>query len=211
MSNQGFVKVCGVTTVADARMVIRAGADVVGLNVWPESPRAVTLAQACAIAETVRGQIIVALVVVDPNVSYLDACFDLIHPDWIQIHGTFPERLSDAWGSRVYGAIGVESKSDVIRAKAALGSFVLVDKKDPLLVGGTGEQPPYALVKEVCVARKTFVAGGLSPDNVAEVITTLAPYGVDAASLLESSPGVKDRRKVERFVKQARSAFGALS
>jgi phosphoribosylanthranilate isomerase len=205
---RAWVKVCGVTGVADAELAAEAGADAIGLNLWPRSPRGIGFETAAAIAAAVRGRLEVVTVSVDPDRAHLATIVERIAPDRLQIHGLAPDLAAGVeLPAGLYVAVGLRDPADVERALEAPGEIVLVDARDDVQRGGTGRAPPAELAVRVCRARATIVAGGLGPDNVAAAIRALRPAGVDAASGLEHHPGRKDPERVRAFVRQARRAF----
>lgn len=208
---RGWVKICGVTTVADAEMVVQAGADAIGINLWPRSPRYVEMNVAKEIARAVRAHVAIVTVTVNMQIAELEMVRKNLQPSWLQLHGDEPDSLVTYFAPRAYRAFGLATPADVERAKRVPGSWVCIDAKDEIRRGGTGRAPPVALARQVCEIRPTLLAGGLGPDNVAEAIGKLLPAGVDAASRLELAPGRKDRQRVVDFVQQARQAFAARS
>ncbi len=206
----GFIKVCGITTPDDAERALVAGADAIGVNLWPKSPRGVSLAVAQRIAAIVRGRAQLVAVTVDLTRRALDDLLRSLDPDLVQLHGDEPDDLVAELGERCFKAVGLASSSDVLRALSVPGAKVLVDAKDVLHKGGTGRRADPALVAAVCRARPTIVAGGLSPRNVAEVIGSCLPFGVDVASGVEYAPGRKDEAALVEFVRCARRAFSGL-
>lgn len=206
----GWVKVCGVTTAGDAAMVAKAGADAIGFNLWPRSPRYVTLETAGRLAALVRGRLEVVLVTVDLDPADLRRARAAVEPDWLQLHGHEPDAVVEALQPRVFRALGLAGEGDVATALRVPGERVLVDARDDRLRGGTGRTAPWQLAGRVCAARPTVLAGGLGPENVAEAIRTCRPFGVDAASRLEIEPGIKDAERVRRYVAAARAAFDEL-
>ena len=199
-----WVKVCGISTVGDADVAVTAGADALGLNLWPKSVRGIDLSQACAIAEHVRGRVAVVAVCVDFGLAQLQEIQARLRPDWLQLHGSEPDSVLVAMGPQAFRAVGLRALADVARAQDVPGRWVLVDAYDEVQKGGTGRPPPAALARAVCQARPTILAGGLGPDNVANAIQTFGPAGVDATSQLESAPGRKDPERVVAFVRAAR-------
>ena len=201
-----WVKVCGITTVADAEMAAAAGADAIGINLWPGSPRHTSVATAERIAAAVRGTLQVVTVTVDVPVPELQALQARLHLDWLQLHGHEPNAWVAALAPWAYRAVGLAHAQDVEQALTVPGAWVLIDARDAVRLGGTGQAPPEALAAQVCRARPTLLAGGLGPDNVASAVRRLQPAGVDAASGLEQAPGRKDASKVRDFVQAARAA-----
>jgi len=207
----GWIKVCGLTRTQDVEAAVRAGADAVGINLWPRSPRFVAPQQAHPLVEVARGRVAVVLVCVDPTAAELAAWTADLSPDFVQIHGEPVDSLGLARTARLYYAVGVGDAGDVQRALRSPGDRVLVDARNHELRGGTGRLVPNDLARRVCRARRTVLAGGLTPENVAQSIESLHPWGVDVASGVESAPGIKDATLIERFVAASRRAWGALA
>jgi len=203
----GRVKVCGVTRLVDAQLVAESGADALGWNLWPESPRCVTLDGAVAIAEAVRDRLKSVAVTVNMPGDDARMMMRRLQPDYIQCHGEESAQALQRLGPRAYKAIRLGSELDVELACRVPGPLALVDARDAKLRGGTGHMVPWDLAARVCEHRPTLLAGGLGPDNVAAAIRACRPWGVDAASRLEHEPGHKDAAKVQQFVAAARAAF----
>jgi phosphoribosylanthranilate isomerase len=198
------IKICGITTAADADACAALGADMIGLNFVPSSPRRVDVAAARAIADAVRGRVEIVGVVADlPERALLDlrAAAGL---DRLQLHGDEPPDLVRRLGGLAFKAVRVGSAADV-EAAGAYEGLLLVDAKVPGALGGTGRAVDPGLVAPLCRARQVLLAGGLGPGNVAAAVRALHPWGVDVASGVERAPGVKDPAKVAAFVQAARA------
>lgn len=185
---------------------MRAGADLIGLNVWPRSPRSVTALEAAAIAEQLRGlpdSPRIVLVVVLPDVTDLANTIERVRPDFVQIHGTWGEDALIC-GVPVIRGFGLGDESDLNEIAAWPGELVIIDAKVAGMHGGTGQTVPAALLDRV--ARLFLLAGGLKPTTVSAVVERFHPWAVDVASGVESSPGVKDPRLVEDFIRNVAAA-----
>lgn len=201
-----WVKICGVTSVADAVLARDAGADAIGLNFVGSSPRAIDLELGRRIRDAVAGSLEVVAVVADWEHERLLALRTAVEPDWLQLHGS---ETTDALAQllpRAYKVIHVHDRSDVARAEAYAGERLLVDTKVPGQLGGTGLTFDYALVQDLARARPLILAGGLNPATVAAAVQLVEPFGVDVASGVEVSgkPRQKDPDKVRRFVEGAK-------
>jgi phosphoribosylanthranilate isomerase len=204
------IKVCGITSVEDARAMVEAGVDWIGLNMHQQSPRSLTLEKAEEIQEAVGEKVKIILLTVDESANILEHWVKVLRPDWIQFHldGISEKRLK-SWPS--FQAIRMKEEADIVRAKQTSGPFVLVDSYDAKLQGGSGKTLPWKWAEEVAASRATMLAGGLNADNVAEAIHAVKPMGVDVASGVEKAPGEKDFQKVCAFVAEARRAHGEVS
>lgn len=199
------VKVCGVTSVADALACVRLGASSIGLNFVPESPRLVTEAEAMAIVKAVGKSALVVGVVANLGVAEMLALRDRVGLGCLQLHGDEPPDDLSPLLPHAYKALRVADEGDVAKAERYPGEYILADGKVPGALGGTGARFDWSLVAGLARARKLTLAGGLTPENVAEAIRVVSPYCVDVASGVESgSPRAKDLAKVEAFVRAAR-------
>ena len=203
-----MVKICGVTRREDLDAVVGAGADFVGINLWPGSPRRVAPATARELREAAsRTATHPVALVVDPTRDDLARAGDLGFTI-IQIHGPYdPSHLPS--GARVVRAVEISNASDLERAESAPEEILLLDARVPGRRGGTGTTFDWSLAARLAPRRRVLLAGGLTPENVGDAIRTARPWGVDTASGVEASPGVKDPAKVRAFVAAARAAAPA--
>ena len=207
------VKICGVRTPAIIDTAAEAGADYVGLVLFPNSPRHVEIEEARVLAAIAKGKIGRVAVLVDPDDALIDAVVARVRPDLLQLHGgETPDRVASIKaraGLPVMKAIAVTEACDVADADkyAASADFILFDAKaspDALLPGGNGVpfnwdalkgiKPPFAL------------SGGLTPDTVGAAISATGAALVDVSSGVERAPGEKDAELVRRFIQAAKSA-----
>lgn len=203
------IKICGVTTPEDARHAAEAGADALGLNFYPKSPRFVTPVQAAAIVRALPPFTAPVGVFVQMPLRQATAIAFQLGLRGVQTYDAPPE---DAFpfahipSFRVKDADGL----DAIRryVAACRPAAVLVDSYVDGQLGGTGHRAPWDLLVGFDPGVPLILAGGLTPENVAEAIATVKPWGVDVASGVESAPGRKDPVKVARFIEAARIAAG---
>ena len=200
------VKICGITSVADAEMCVEAGADALGLNFWSGSVRACSEATAREIAAAVAGRVLLVGVFVDASAEELQRVKDAVGLGCLQLHGEEPPSLVERFLPHVYKALRVRDGSVIETAQRFPGEHILLDAYVAGLPGGTGATFDWNVAKTVAKQRKVTLAGGLTPDNVAEAVRVVAPYCVDTASGVESSPGVKNPALVRAFVSEARGA-----
>ncbi len=206
------VKICGLRSVADVEAVAAAGAAWFGLNFFPPSPRflSLDLARELAIAAPV-GLAKVALTV-DADEATLDAIVGAMPLDMLQLHGhETPERVSAVrarYGLPVMKVMGVRDESDLagLMDYSTVADMIMIDAKPPkgaVLPGGNGVSFDWRLVAQRRWLRPWMLAGGLTPDNVAEAIRLTNARAVDVASGVESAPAVKDYAKVAKFIAAA--------
>jgi phosphoribosylanthranilate isomerase len=207
-----LVKICGLSTSDTMEAALKQSADFVGLVFFGKSPRNVTLRQAANLAAQARGRAKVVTLVVDADDALLDAIATDVQPDLIQAHGKeTPERLAaikKRTGIPVYKALRVATPEHVAQAALYTSSpFILYDALPPegaTLPGGNGLTFDWSVLK---TAKAPFMlAGGLTPDNVADAINKTQAAMVDVSSGVESSPGVKDAALVAKFIEAAKAA-----
>jgi phosphoribosylanthranilate isomerase len=203
------VKICGVTRLEDARAAWTAGADALGLNFYPRSPRYVEPATAAALARTRPALGALVGVFVNESPELIRARVRECGLTAVQLHGDEPPEACTGFGVPVIKALRVRGPEDVARARTYVGAgdvaTLLLDGAAPGY-GGGGVTFDWSLVARlVDVGVPVLVAGGLTPANVAEAVRATRPYGVDVASGVEASPGIKDLEAVRAFIRAARS------
>lgn len=196
------VKICGVTRAEDAIAAIEAGADLIGLNFFEPSPRYLSLDRALIVRDAIGARAQVVGVFVNAARDYIDERLRALRLDLLQFSGDEDDAILARWPVPVIAAHRVKVGDTGRIASGA--DFILLDAFDSKLYGGTGFRIPLEQLRILDMSR-AFVAGGLMPDNVSEV-AALSPYGVDCASGVESSPGIKDHAKIRRFVANAKRA-----
>jgi phosphoribosylanthranilate isomerase len=201
-----FVKICGITSEADARIALAAGADAIGLNLVAGSARRVEPELARRIADAVRGRIELVGVVADLELEAAVRLRDELGLDALQLHGDESPELLQALLPRAFKAVRVGDRQDVAGAERFGGDRLLVDAKVAGSLGGTGQAFDWRLVVELARKRSLILAGGLTPETVAGAVRQVRPFGVDVASGVERSgePRSKDPERVAAFVRAAR-------
>jgi phosphoribosylanthranilate isomerase len=218
------VKICGVTNVDDALRAAALGADAVGLNFHPGSPRCLDVSTAAAIVRELPLFTRAVGVVVNKSAMEIAAFFAPLGLDQriytIQWHGENDKReIGCWWPIEVIAAFQVRDKAsldaisrylDQCRAAEELPAAILVDAHVPGQHGGTGQTAPWELLASFRPGVPLILAGGLTPENVAEAVRIVRPYAVDVASGVEETPRRKDTEKVRRFIANARAAQAQL-
>jgi len=215
------VKICGVTTLDDALRCAEAGADLLGLNFYPPSPRYLPPERAQRLTaglRTVLGSACPVLVgvFVNADAATIRRILDEVGLDAAQLSGDEPPDTLAALDGRAYKALrprdGVEAVENA-RTFAAYAPrderlpVLLVDAYHPQLYGGTGEQASEEIARAItAVVPRLMLAGGLTPENVAARVRAIRPWGVDVASGVERAPGVKDIERVRAFIAAVKSA-----
>jgi phosphoribosylanthranilate isomerase len=210
------IKICGVTTPEEARFAAEAGADAIGLNFYPKSPRFVTPTQAAAIVRALPPFTAPVGVFVDMPLRQVCAIAYQLGLRAIQTYDDRPPAedpfpFAHVPAFRVRDQDGLDRIRRFVDDSSALGrrpAAVLVDAHVDGLVGGTGQTAPWELLAGFDPGVPIVLAGGLTPENVAEAVAVVRPWAVDVASGVESAPSRKDPGKVVRFVEAARAAAG---
>jgi phosphoribosylanthranilate isomerase len=217
------IKICGITNINDAEATAEAGADAIGLNFYGASPRHLSSDAARAIAQELTGNIKrIGVFVNAPADDICGICQDALIRT-VQLHGDESPDVLRQLSARFdmiracrLDARGITAIEENVRAcSAAAGSrllAVLVDGATAGSYGGTGRTVDWRQLSghESRIEIPLILAGGLTPDNVAEAIHIVRPHAVDVASGVEASPGKKDHSKVRDFVAAAREAFGQI-
>jgi phosphoribosylanthranilate isomerase len=207
------IKLCGVTTLADAEHAVAAGVWAIGLNFWPRSPRRADPAMAAAIAAAVKRRAEVVGVFVNPTLAYVAATAEAVGLTMIQFHGdegpAFCAETARRTGAKVIKAARVHSGADIQALSTFHVDYHLLDSHVPGQMGGTGETFAWELASLHRGRVPMILSGGLTPENVGEAIAAVRPFAVDVASGVESSPGHKDPARVKAFVEAAVNATGA--
>ncbi|GMV18409.1 MAG: N-(5'-phosphoribosyl)anthranilate isomerase [Polyangiaceae bacterium] len=201
-----WVKICGITRVEDAELAVDAGADAIGLNFVPGSPRRVERALAEALVACCRGRVEIVGVIADLGLEEARRLRDELALDALQLHGDEPPGLLAALLPAAFKAVRVGSALDAEDAARFGGERLLLDAKVAGQLGGTGQRVDPGWVRGLARRRRVILAGGLTPGNVAAAVRAVAPWGVDVASGVERSAGVKAEALVRAFVAEARRA-----
>jgi phosphoribosylanthranilate isomerase len=223
------VKVCGVTRPEDAALAVELGADLLGINFWPGSPRGVTLDQARAVADAVRGRTLLAGVFVDQDPAFVAAAVVAVGLDLVQLHGdegpAMLGQLTDA-GVPPAGVIRAFRVGDGFDAAAALTPWeecwgFLFDAARQGMYGGTGSEWPWRRVRGVAPGRRALLAGGVAPGRLRSLLAAAGdrpdggeaeawrPWGIDVCSGVESAPGRKDPVKLRALFEEVGAHAGA--
>ena len=199
-----FVKICGITSEEDALLAVAMGADAVGFNFVPSSPRFLAASRAADIAKRLPPEILTVGIFRDEARERVVHLTNEAGLRAAQLHGHESAEDTQWVRSRVPVVIKVFPGGDkeLPRAAGYGADIVMVDSESP----GAGKVFDWSLAEGAPSGLRLLLAGGLTPDNVAEAIERVRPWGVDVATGVESAPGVKDPTLVRRFVSAARAA-----
>jgi len=204
------LKVCGVTSLEDAREAIDCGAEYLGFNFYPKSPRYIAPPAARAIIERLPDDVIsVGVFVNEPRPEDVDEILRVSGARMAQLHGDeSPDYCAGLGADRVIKALRIGEDFDARRVLDYPASAVLLDAFDAKLYGGTGRTANWAVAREAARLTKVFLAGGLSPDNIVDAILAVEPFAVDVNSGVESAPGRKDASKLQMLRNRMKGKCG---
>lgn len=195
------LKVCGITSLADARAAIDCGAEYLGFNFYKPSPRYIAPAKTREIISQLPPEIIsVGIFVNQPSPEDVIQIMNASTVQLAQLHGDeSPEYCAAVGQNRVIKALRISPDFQTQSVLAYPAMAILLDAFDTKLYGGTGKTLDWNIAREAAKLTKIFLAGGLSPENVAEAINAVQPFAIDVNSGIESSPGRKDAKKLSQL------------
>ena len=201
------VKICGITSAADALAAVEAGADALGFMFYESSPRFVTVKQSSEIIRELPPLVAKVGVFVDPAEEEVRRAIAETGIDTLQFHGEEPPEFCRRFGLKIIKAFRVRDAGSLTATHAYVTEAWLLDSFVAGQHGGTGAQFNWDLAAEAARRhRRVILAGGLSPANAAEAVRKVRPFGLDVSSGVESAPGKKDAAKVRAFIAAAKSA-----
>ena len=201
------VKICGITSVEQAQMVQMAGADALGLVIYEKSPRYVDVEKAAQIRAVIKPPAQAVALLVNASENLVTQVIDQVKPDLLQFHGDESPEFCHQFNYPFIRAVRMRPGLDIdaeVAAYQAQGGF-LFDAWSDDLYGGTGHSFDWSRLP-TSRDYPLILAGGLTPDNVAEAVTLIKPNMVDVSGGVESPPGIKDKSKFELFITQAKYA-----
>lgn len=211
------VKICGIRTLDEALACVEAGVDILGFNFYVHSPRYIIPGDCMRLVvrlETILREAMARVtligVFVNQDADFIHAVFRDCHLDMVQLAGDESPELLATLGERAFKVLRPASEDGLLEAVATyprrtMAPAWLVDTYRPGMYGGTGLTMDWRLARRLADQAPILLAGGLRPDNVAQALEQVQPWGVDSASGVESAPGVKDPEKVKAFVDAVRA------
>ena len=193
------IKICGITNYQDAIAAMDMGADMLGFNFYPKSPRYIIPEKAAEIINKLPAFIDTAGVFVNATIDQITEIENICHLDWVQLHGDEdPEfcRQFLSHNSKIMKAIRVSNQKDIEKAESFFTDAVLLDAFDPQKYGGTGLTFDWNIIGHI--GKRVFLAGGINPENAAKA-AKLGVYGIDVCSGIEAEPGKKDHKKMKKL------------
>jgi phosphoribosylanthranilate isomerase len=188
-----LVKICGITRLEDAEAAVAAGAGAIGFIFWPNSPRFIDPHRARRIAAALPPLVTAVGVFVNQTRDYVNGVASLVRLGAVQLHGDETAEFAAALSHPVIKAVALAGGDPAAwPARVRL----LLDVHDPVARGGTGRTIDWAAAADIAARRDILLAGGLTPDNVADAVARVRPFGIDVSSGVERAPGIKDHRRL---------------
>ena len=202
------VKICGITNYEDAMAAVDMGADLLGFNFYPKSPRYITTDKATEIINKLPGFIDIAGVFVNASFEQIQEVINQCQLNWVQLHGDEDPQFCRQFNSlniKTMKALRVKDRKDIEKADSFFTDAILLDAFDPEKYGGTGITFDWNIVGHI--SKRIFLAGGINPDNAAAAVE-LGVYGIDVCSGIESEPGKKDKKLMKKLFENIRHLRG---
>jgi phosphoribosylanthranilate isomerase len=198
------VKICGITNYKDAAAAVDMGADLLGFNFYPESPRYITPKKAEKIINKLPAFIDIAGVFVNTSLEDIQQIISSCQLNWVQLHGDETPEFCQSLSSidvKTMKALRVKDRKDIEKTDNYFTDAILLDAFHPERYGGTGLTFDWNIVGHI--GKRIFLAGGINPDNAA-VAAELGVYGIDVCSGIEAEPGKKDKRLMKKLFNNIR-------
>ncbi|MBA7632169.1 N-(5'-phosphoribosyl)anthranilate isomerase [subsurface metagenome] len=198
------VKICGITNYKDAAAAVDMGADLLGFNFYPKSPRYIAPAKAVEIINKLPAFIDLAGVFVNESIEKIHETKNFCQLDWLQLHGDESPQFCKQFLShsvKIMKAIRVKDQKDIERAESFFTDAILLDAFHPEKYGGTGLTFDWNIVGHI--GKRIFLSGGINPDNAVAAVE-LGVYGIDVCSGIEAEPGRKDHKKMKKLFENIR-------
>ncbi len=212
-----IIKICGIKTLKDALAAIEAGADYLGFNFYPKSVRFIekeTCAEIISVLKREHPQIKLVGVFVNSPVDEVKNILETCHLDLAQLHGDETPEMLESFSGKAFKAVRLSASTSVDLSvypflksvpESALPAL-LIDAAVKGVYGGSGVTADWSAAAELAKKYPLLLAGGLTPENVADAVRQVKPWGVDVASGVESAPSEKDAAKMSAFVKAVKRA-----
>jgi len=202
------VKICGITNYKDAAAAIDMGADLLGFNFYPKSPRYIPVDKAAEIINKLPAFTDMAGVFVNASFEQIQWAIESCQLNWVQLHGDESPQFCQSFLSvnvKTMKALRVKDKNDIQQAEKFFTDAILLDAFDPGKYGGTGVAFDWNMIGHI--GKRVFLSGGINPYNAAKAIE-LGVYGIDVCSGIESQPGKKDHAKMRKLFDKIKDLRG---
>lgn len=201
------VKICGITNVEDALVAVEAGADALGFVFFSKSPRCVTPEQAAEVIRVLPPFVQAVGLFVNETAAQVNAIADRCRLDIVQLHGEESPAYCNQIERRVVKVFRMKDRESLATMQEYRVAGYLLDAWSSSAYGGTGHVFDWELIRDAGRCGPLILAGGLTPENVAEAVIRVKPYAVDVSSGVESMPGRKDPARVRAFIARAKEAL----
>src|SRR3954469_1180183 len=198
-----LIKICGITRLEDAEAAIAAGAGALGFVFWPKSPRFIDPHRARQIAAALPPLVPIVGVFVNQPREYVNGVASLVRLSAVQLHGDETPAFAAALANPVVKAV---STGDADLQNWPARVRLLLDVHDPVARGGTGRTIDWAAAADLAARRELLLAGGIPPENVADAVARVRPFGIDVSSGVERAPGIKDHRRLRALFEPGHDA-----
>jgi len=202
------VKICGITNYEDAAAALDLGADMLGFNFYPGSPRYIDSNEAAKIISKLPGFVDITGVFVNASFDRIREVIEQCQLTWVQLHGDESPEFCGSFAMvnvKTMKALRVRDRADIKKVDTYFTDAVLLDAFDPERYGGTGRQFDWNVIGHM--SKRVFLAGGITPENAAEAVE-LGVYGIDVCSGVEVRPGKKDHAKMRALFENLRFVRG---
>jgi len=208
MSSNLFVKICGITNLPDALCAIDAGTNALGFVFYPRSPRFCDVEKARHIIRELPRSVVKVGVFVDEPIDLLLQYLSNLPLDYVQLHGSESPEFCSKLSVGVIKGLRVRNLDEIRNMPDYPVAYYLLDSYSSKEYGGTGTAFDWSIALDAkkILSSPILLSGGLTPENVAEAVKITIPYGVDVSSGVETSPGIKDHKKIKAFINNARNA-----
>jgi phosphoribosylanthranilate isomerase len=198
-----LIKICGITRMQDAEAAVAAGAGAIGFVFWPKSPRFIDPHRARRIAAALPPFVSTVGVFVNQPHEYVSGVASLVRLSAVQLHGDETPEFAARLSTPVLKAVSTDSADvDLWPPRVRL----LLDVHDPVARGGTGRTIDWRAAADLAARRDILLAGGITPDNVADAVARVRPFGIDVSSGVEGAPGIKDHRRLRALFEAVHDA-----
>lgn len=197
------VKICGITRLEDGLVAAAAGADALGLNFYSKSPRFIDTGKAKVLHSALPAFVTRVGLFVNAEAEFVKSVLAAVPLDLLQFHGDESAEYCQSFARPYLKALRMKPGLDLAAAVKPFGSAqgILVDAWSDEQFGGTGKAFDWSLLGSAVRSERLILAGGLHPGNVAEAVRAVRPWAVDVSSGVESAPGIKDKNKIEQFIR----------
>ncbi len=190
------IKICGITSIDDALMACDYGADAIGFIFYKKSPRYIKPEHAIKIIEHLPAFVSTVGVFVDENVDRIQSIVNTLGLHYVQLHGNEPLSMVAKFGKKAIKAFRIKDAPSINEINKSGLNIVLLDSYTSAY-GGSGKVFDHKLLKDLSSNIKFILSGGITPDNVLEIVNEYKPYAIDVSSGVETSPGRKSEKKIK--------------